>query len=136
MAQVVYISPPDHLNPMYIRLADVVNARVKIQHGSLTHRVTARLLDNHASVEKLQALINTPYQVENLAAQIAAQIAAQLQAPPAGTPQVVGQMQQPSLTNSGGLIKKDYGAQVLVKTKIQSYTIISRFVASINSFRH
>ncbi len=125
--QYVYISPPDHSNSTYVRLADVVNARVKIQHGSLTHRVTARLLDNHTSVEALQALINTPYQVENLAAQIAAQ----LQATPAGTPQVVVQMQQPSITHSGGLIKKDHGAQVLVTHNSSHLS----FVSTINHFR-
>ena len=49
---------PLHTSHEYNALADYLNAYIKVRFGTLTHRMTARILDNYQSVGALQDLIS------------------------------------------------------------------------------
>ena len=64
----------NYLDPFLVQLSDLVNARVKLRHGALSHIITARIIDAFPTSAEIQNLIEHPQQLDALAAQIAAEV--------------------------------------------------------------
>jgi hypothetical protein len=114
--QYIVAAPPEHSNPLYIQLADIVNARVKILYGSNTHRITARILDSHPNTASLQSLISGS-QLESVASQIAAQTVSvgPVQFPPTTNAAPVGQIQTAGPEMARSYAKNDTHAMLMEK---------------------
>uniref|UniRef100_A0A7S0QCI3 Uncharacterized protein n=1 Tax=Cryptomonas curvata TaxID=233186 RepID=A0A7S0QCI3_9CRYP len=61
-------------DPYIMQLGDILNSRAKLQHGALSHIITARILDSHPSSEQLQNLIDNPEHFDTLCAHIATEV--------------------------------------------------------------
>jgi hypothetical protein len=61
-------------DPEFIQLGDLMNARVKMRHGALSHIITARILDSYPSAASLQKLVDNPQQLDKLSDQVAKEV--------------------------------------------------------------
>jgi hypothetical protein len=61
-------------DPVFMQLGDVMNARVKLRHGALSHIITARILDSYPTTAGLQKLVNDPQLLDQLSDQIAKEV--------------------------------------------------------------
>jgi hypothetical protein len=61
-------------DPVFMQLGDVLNARVKMRHGALSHIITARILDSYPTSAGLQTLVNDPQHLDKLTDQIANEV--------------------------------------------------------------